>query len=151
MNPASENEPYPQTGRIPDQPSAVAPPLEPAPPTAPPPTLEPQPVTPAGAPRIDRTRAGSIWMSLSVGAVFLVVLLIFVVQNTSAVRLGFLGWHFSLPIGVGILVAAVVGALVMAIAGGVRIIQLRQAFGRLARAHDAQPGRAGQQRKSRFR
>ncbi|WP_083897837.1 LapA family protein [Nocardia vinacea] len=71
---------------------------------------------------------------MSVGGVFLVVLLIFVVQNTTSLRLGFLGWHFTLPVGVAILVAAVAGLLVMAVAGGVRIIQLRQAFTRLARA-----------------
>lgn len=76
-----------------------------------------------------------MWASLSVGGVFLVVLLIFVVQNTTSTRIGFLGWHFALPVGVTILVAAVVGLLVMAIAGGVRIIQLRTAFTRLARGH----------------
>ncbi|WP_212761540.1 LapA family protein [Nocardia uniformis] len=75
-------------------------------------------------------------MSLSVGGVFLVALLIFVVQNTTSVRLGFLGWHFELPVGVAILVAAVAGLLVMAVAGGVRIIQLRQAFTRLARSRN---------------
>ncbi|MFI6771431.1 LapA family protein [Nocardia sp. NPDC050412] len=40
----------------------------------------------------------------------------------------------SLPIGVAILVAAVVGLLVMAVAGGIRIIQLRQAFNKLVRS-----------------
>lgn len=73
-------------------------------------------------------------MSLAAGGAFLIVLLIFVVQNTTSVRLGFLGWHFALPIGVAILVAAVVGLLVMAVAGGIRIIQLRQAFNKLARS-----------------
>ncbi|MFI6366312.1 lipopolysaccharide assembly LapA domain-containing protein [Nocardia sp. NPDC050630] len=73
-------------------------------------------------------------MSLAAGGAFLIVLLIFVVQNTTSVRLGFLGRHFTLPIGVAILVAAVVGLLVMAVAGGIRIIQLRQAFNKLARS-----------------
>lgn len=117
MKPAGHDEPSApnRPDGIPVEPSA---PVQPAPPPA----------------RIDRTRAGSIWVSMSVGGVFLVVLLIFVVQNTTSLRLGFLGWHFTLPVGVAILVAAVAGLLVMAVAGGVRIIQLRQAFTRLARA-----------------
>lgn len=100
-------------------------PRTPSPPTQPP--LPPPTV-------VSRTRAGSIWVSLAAGGAFLIVLLIFVVQNTTSVRLGFLGWHFTLPIGVAILVAAVVGLLVMAVAGGIRIIQLRQAFNKLARS-----------------
>ncbi|AYF76984.1 DUF1049 domain-containing protein [Nocardia yunnanensis] len=130
MNPVGENESYPRSGPTPSEP----------PPPEPPPVVSPPPgsVTPtAPAARVRRTRAGSVWVGLSFGAVFLVVLLIFVVQNTTSVRLGFLGWHFALPAGVAILVAAVLGALVMAVAGGVRIIQLRQSFSRLARTRAA--------------
>ncbi|MCU1641271.1 MAG: putative integral rane protein [Nocardia sp.] len=125
MNPAGHDESYVQS--VPE-PIPMEPAIESAPPIEPP--IETTP--PA---RINRTRAGSVWASLSVGGVFLVVLLIFVVQNTTSTRIGFLGWHFALPVGVTILVAAVVGLLVMAIAGGVRIIQLRTAFTRLARGH----------------
>ncbi|MFG1798213.1 lipopolysaccharide assembly LapA domain-containing protein [Nocardia sp. NPDC049149] len=80
-------------------------------------------------------------MSLAAGGAFLVVLLIFVVQNTTSVRFGFLGWHFALPVGVAILIAAVAGLLVMAVAGGIRIVQLRQAFNKLARSRKSSAAR----------
>ncbi|WP_330182838.1 lipopolysaccharide assembly protein LapA domain-containing protein [Nocardia sp. NBC_01503] len=142
MNPADQGRPPIPAGRgeVPPAPPPTqlppqtAPPREPprtAPPPEPPPTSQP-PSAPRES-RIRRTRAGSIWVSLTVGGLFLVALLIFVVQNTSSVRLGFLGWHFMLPVGVAILVAAVAGLLVMAVAGSIRIIQLRQAFSKLNR------------------
>ncbi|GAB0102756.1 hypothetical protein JMUB6875_17260 [Nocardia sp. JMUB6875] len=140
MNPASEGEPYLGTGRVPAEPTPEPPPVEPPPVARPPVPVAPTAPTPPDT-RVSRTRAGSVWVGLSAGAVFLVVLLIFVVQNTASVRLGFLGWHFTLPIGVAILVAAVLGALVMAVAGGVRIIQLRQSFSRLARTRATDTGR----------
>ncbi|GAB0101351.1 hypothetical protein JMUB6875_03150 [Nocardia sp. JMUB6875] len=124
MKSADDNEPFAQNG-----PDNI--------PVAPSPQVEPQPQR--SPTRIDRTRAGSVWVSLSVGGVFLVVLLVFVVQNTTSVRLGFLGWHFVLPVGVSILVAAVAGLLVMAVAGGVRIIQLRQKLTRLTRPRKLHP------------
>lgn len=132
-----ERPPAPHSPRQPPQaslpPQTSPPPEQPrtAPPPEPPPTSQP-PSAPRES-RIRRTRAGSIWVSLTVGGLFLVALLIFVVQNTGSVRLGFLGWHFMLPVGVAILVAAVAGLLVMAVAGSIRIIQLRQAFSKLNR------------------
>ncbi|MFB7719806.1 lipopolysaccharide assembly LapA domain-containing protein [Nocardia sp. NPDC056100] len=136
MYPAGENEPYPTKGleREPVTPPTHDAPPPPAPPAAPP-AVEPAP-KPA---RIKRTRAGSVWVGLTAGGVFLVVLLIFVVQNTESFRFGFLGWHFDMPVGVAILVAACAGLLVMAVAGGVRILQLRQAFTRAARANQPVP------------
>lgn len=113
---------------LPPQPTA---PLQKSEPPERPRTLQPPQAAPDS--KVHRTRAGSIWVSLTAGGLFLVALLIFVVQNTSSVRLGFLGWHFSLPVGVALLVAAVAGLLVMAVAGSIRIIQLRQAFSKLSR------------------
>ncbi|MEU0546141.1 lipopolysaccharide assembly protein LapA domain-containing protein [Nocardia sp. NPDC005978] len=121
----------PRAAQPPSAPPAHPPAAPPAQPPAAPP-VEPKSEPPH--PSVRRTRAGSIWVSLTAGGLFGVALLIFVVQNTESVRLGFLGWHFNLPIGVAILVAAVVGLLVMAVAGSIRIIQLRQAFSKLNRS-----------------
>ncbi|MFI1912912.1 lipopolysaccharide assembly LapA domain-containing protein [Nocardia sp. NPDC020380] len=131
-NPPSESLAYPHQAEHPQPESGPVPPA----PVEPPP-IQPAPIEPPLPAKVERTRAGSIWVSLSMGGVFLVILLIFVVQNTTSVRFGFLGWHFVLPVGVAILVAVGVGLLVMAVAGGVRIIQLRQAFTRLARTRRA--------------
>ncbi|MFF2555231.1 lipopolysaccharide assembly LapA domain-containing protein [Nocardia sp. NPDC058058] len=136
MFPAAENEPYPPKGLEPEQ---VRPPTHDTPPPPPPPAAPPV-AEPAPKPvRIRRTRAGSVWVGLTAGGIFLVVLLIFVVQNTESFRFGFLGWHFDMPVGVAILVAACAGLLVMAMAGGVRIIQLRQQFTRVSRANQQVP------------
>jgi uncharacterized integral membrane protein len=62
-----------------------------------------------------------------VGLVVLIVLLVFVAQNTALARFDFLGWHWSLPLGVAMLVAAVCGGLIAVLAGTARIYQLRRA------------------------
>jgi lipopolysaccharide assembly protein A len=76
--------------------------------------------------------------ALIAGAVALVVVLIFIIQNTHAVDISFLGAHLHLSLAVALLLAAVAGALVMAAAGTARITQLR----RIMRRNRRQP-RAG--------
>jgi uncharacterized integral membrane protein len=73
--------------------------------------------------------------ALIAGAVALVVVLIFIIQNTHAVDISFLGAHLHLSLAVALLLAAVAGALVMAAAGTARITQLR----RIMRRNRRQP------------
>ncbi|OCB56558.1 hypothetical protein A5722_14145 [Mycobacterium vulneris] len=73
------------------------------------------------------TRAGALWSALILGFLVLIVLLIFIAQNTDPVPLTFLAWHWSLPTGVAILGAAVAGGLLTVAAGSARIFQLRRA------------------------
>jgi uncharacterized integral membrane protein len=73
------------------------------------------------------TRTASIWTSLTAGFLILIVLLIFITQNTGTVQLAFLSWHWTLPLGVQILLAAVAGGLITVLAGTARIYQLRRA------------------------
>ena len=73
------------------------------------------------------TRAASLWTSLTAGFLILIVLLIFITQNTCSAQFAFLGWHWSLPLGVAILLAAVCGGLITVLAGTARIFQLRRA------------------------
>lgn len=91
------------------------------PPTTPPPTT------------VRSSRAGRTWTGLVVGSVALILLLVFILQNTESVGVSFLWWTFSLPLGVLVLFAAIVAALVMAIVGGIRMLELRHA----ARSSDA--------------
>lgn len=70
--------------------------------------------------------AGSTWVGLSIGAIILVLLLVFILQNQDSVRLQMFVWEWNFPIGVGMLIAAIAGALVMACVGAVRILQLRR-------------------------
>ncbi|WP_067976722.1 LapA family protein [Mycolicibacter icosiumassiliensis] len=73
------------------------------------------------------TRAGALWSALIAGFLVLIVLLVFVTQNTRPVDLAFLAWTWSLPTGVAILLAAIGGGLLTALVGTARIFQLRRA------------------------
>ncbi|WP_059014141.1 lipopolysaccharide assembly protein LapA domain-containing protein [Mycobacterium sp. M26] len=101
-------------------------PSEPTPPAPPPPADTPktpaQPVSEVGF-----TRAAALWSSIFFGFLILIVLLIFVAQNTESASFAFLGWHWTLPLGVAILAAAVGGGLVAVLGGAARIFQLRRA------------------------
>ncbi len=62
--------------------------------------------------------------------VFLVLVVIFIAQNTQDAKVAFLGWHGSLPLGVWLLITAVLGALVVLMAGTARVLQLRMSVRR---------------------
>nr|WP_237752680.1 lipopolysaccharide assembly protein LapA domain-containing protein [Mycolicibacterium aromaticivorans] len=97
----------------------------------------PEPSTPATAKAVNEvkfTRAAALWSSLIFGLLILTILLIFIAQNTASTSFAFLGWHWSLPLGVAILMAAVAGALVTVLAGAARIFQLRRAAKKNLRA-----------------
>lgn len=91
-----------------------------------PPVPPPAPKQPGSPQQPKITRASALWVSLIAGFLVLIVLLIFIAQNTDAVQLTFLGWHWSMATGVAILVAAVAGGLITALAGTVRIYQLHR-------------------------
>ncbi|MBV8786368.1 MAG: DUF1049 domain-containing protein [Mycobacterium sp.] len=108
----------------------------PASPGSQPPPPKPEPAPKGGKapvvkapkePAVAFTRAGALWSSLIVGFLILIVLLIFITQNTAQAPFQFLVWHWSLPLGVAILLAAVVGGLITVAAGTARIVQLRRA------------------------
>jgi uncharacterized integral membrane protein len=64
---------------------------------------------------------------LIAGFLTLIVLLIFIAQNTASTPFTFFTWHWSLPLGVAILLAAVGGGLLTVAVGTARILQLRRA------------------------
>jgi len=92
--------------------------------------------TPHGTPEsaVKFTRAAALWSALIVGFVILIVLLVFILQNTDSATVHFFAWEWNLPIGVGVLLAAVCGGLLTVAAGSARIIQLRRAAKRNLKA-----------------
>ena len=90
------------------------------------PTPTPEPV-PTGTSVTDRTRAATTWVGLVIGAIVLILLLVFILQNLESVSVKILAWQIDFPLGITILLSAIAGALIMALAGGVRIIQIRRA------------------------
>ncbi len=99
-------------------------PGEPTPPVA----AEPDSGAPSAvqAEDVKFTRTAALWSSLILGFLILIVLLIFITQNTVSTPFTFLTWHWSLPLGVAILLAAVLGGLITALVSAGRIFQLRR-------------------------
>ena len=63
---------------------------------------------------------------LITGAAVLAVVTIFIIQNAHAMNASFLGAHLRLSLAVALVLAATVGALLMAAAATARITQLRR-------------------------
>jgi uncharacterized integral membrane protein len=80
-----------------------------------------------------RTRVGGAWIGLILGAVVLVFLLVFILQNLDPARVAFLGFEATLPLGIWLLFAAIAGVLLLAIAGLGRMVQWRRAAKRTGR------------------
>jgi uncharacterized integral membrane protein len=85
--------------------------------------------TPHGTPEsaVKFTRAAALWTALIVGFLILILLLVFILQNTDSTTIHFFVWQWNLPVGVAILLAAVGGGLLTVLAGTVRMLQLRRA------------------------
>ena len=56
----------------------------------------------------------------------LLLLIIFIAQNTQNVNVSFLGWDGQTPLAVALLIAAAAGLFIAAVAGSLRILQLRR-------------------------
>jgi uncharacterized integral membrane protein len=82
---------------------------------------------PAATTPVAGSRTSAVWIGLIVTALFLLLLIIFIAQNTRQVTIHFFGWQGHFPLALAILLSAVVGALLVAIPGSVRILQLRRA------------------------
>jgi uncharacterized integral membrane protein len=113
-------------------------PTDPQTPAASPPAPEsarsgtaPQETVPAdaGVPlpehKIRRTGAGGVWVAMACFAVVLLLLLIFILQNSRTMGISYLGAHGHVPLGVALLLAAVFGVILVVLPGTARIIQMR--------------------------
>lgn len=66
-----------------------------------------------------------MWVAVAVGLAVLVLLIVFFVQNQDMVTVRFFGLEGSLALGTTLFIAAVGGGVLVALAGGARILQLR--------------------------
>ena len=88
---------------------------------------------PGGEPRkgeIPRTRTARAHNALIAGAIVLILLLVFILENTEKVKISYFGAGFNMPLGVALLLAAIGGALLVGIVGTARIMQLRRSVRR---------------------
>ena len=84
--------------------------------------------------RPNRTRLSSTWTFAALGAGILLLLLVFILQNMQREDLEFLWFDFRLPVGVALLLAGAIGALLVVVLGASRLLQLRLTA-RRRRAH----------------
>ena len=73
-----------------------------------------------------RTRISGVWIAVVIATILLIFLLIFILQNLDTATVHFLGMSGSLPLAVAMLFSAIAGALLVALVGGARILQLRK-------------------------
>jgi uncharacterized integral membrane protein len=83
----------------------------------------PKVVVPAKA---KTTKISALTISLIAGAVVLIFLLVFILQNTTKVDISFLWLDGNLQVAVAMLLSAAIGALVVGLPATARIIQLRR-------------------------
>ena len=95
------------------------------------------PPTPAAVPQAKkRSFSRAAWFALIVGAIVLIFLLVFVLQNNVPTQFTFWAWTFTLPLGVAVLFAAIAGALVTAMVGTARMFVLGRSVRNLEHQRD---------------
>jgi len=79
------------------------------------------------------SRTSGIWTAVVGFGLVLLLLVIFIAQNTQSVSVSFLGWSGTAPLAVALLIATAAGLFLAAVAGSLRILQLRRRVRRDAR------------------
>jgi uncharacterized integral membrane protein len=92
--------------------------------------------TPASRPAKDplrRSRASGTWIAVVALLVIVIVLAVFVLQNTQKVTISFFWWEGRAPLAAALLIATAGGLLLAVAAGSLRILQLRRRVKRTRR------------------
>jgi uncharacterized integral membrane protein len=74
---------------------------------------------------IEPTRTSMVWTMVGIGVILLVAILVFILQNGQRVQVRFLMVDGTLQLGVALLFAALLGALLVLVTGAARVLQLR--------------------------
>ena len=80
---------------------------------------------------VPNTRTGVVWWALGFSMLLLVLVLVFVLQNLSNTTTSFFGVTWTIPLGIDLLLAALLGGVIVFLLGAARMLQLR----RLARQY----------------
>ncbi|RJQ79690.1 DUF1049 domain-containing protein [Pseudonocardiaceae bacterium YIM PH 21723] len=88
---------------------------------------------------VKHTRTAGVWAAAITGTLLLILLLVFILQNQTQVTVTFLAWEGQLPVAVAMLFSATAGALLIALIGAARIMQLRRTARRNFKAAAVKP------------
>jgi uncharacterized integral membrane protein len=94
-------------------------------PTPTPTTPDPTSAQPDADP-LRGSRTSGVWIAVVASGLILVLLIVFIAQNTDPARIRFLGWEGETPLAVALLIATTAGLFLAAVAGSLRILQLRR-------------------------
>jgi uncharacterized integral membrane protein len=81
---------------------------------------------PGGKDPLRSSLTAQAWIGIIALTIVLILLIIFIAQNTHKVTVKFLGWDGSTPLAVALLIATVAGLFLATVAGTLRIWQLRR-------------------------
>jgi uncharacterized integral membrane protein len=81
--------------------------------------------------KVPHTRISAAWFGVWAGIVVVILLIVFIGQNTAKVPINFLWMHGLIPTALALLIAGVGGAIIATAVAAARIVQLR----RLVRRH----------------
>jgi uncharacterized integral membrane protein len=83
----------------------------------------------SGTQRVDPlrgSRTSGFWVAVVGLGLVLLLLIIFIAQNTRSTTVSFLGWDTEAPLAVALLIATAAGLFLATVAGSLRILQLRR-------------------------
>lgn len=86
---------------------------------------------------VPSTRTSNSWTFVALALVALVVVLVFILENLHATEATFFGIHWRIPLGLDLLIAALLGATAVFVVGAARTLQLRLLARRTMRERDA--------------
>lgn len=72
------------------------------------------------------SRASGVWAAVVALVVLLILLAVFILQNTAEVEIVYFGWSGQAPLAAALLIAVAAGLLIAVVAGSLRILQLRR-------------------------
>jgi lipopolysaccharide assembly protein A len=88
------------------------------------------PAAESGVPRrmvkTPRSRAGATWVGISIAALMLIALIVFMLQNTQPVLVTFLTMQGTVSLAIALLIAGIGVGIVALVIGTIRIGQLRR-------------------------
>ena len=87
--------------------------------------------------RVPSTRTSVSWTAVAIAIIALVVVVVFILENLHATDATFFGAHWRIPLGLDLLLAALLGAAAVFLVGAARTLQLRLLARRTMRARDA--------------
>jgi uncharacterized integral membrane protein len=84
------------------------------------------PTAASATPEVSTTRTAIAWWALGFSLLLLILVLVFVLQNLSSVSTSFFSVKWTIPLGLDLLLASVLGGVIAFLLGAARMVQLRR-------------------------